>query len=704
MGKLKALSKSIFQYFSSRSRLSFFLSALFALSAFWALRIEIALDIGWQKSLNDGLILGLVYDVLCLAIPFSLGLMVQRAHNFFLRVFWVPVFAVLYISSFSSALYYLFFKSSLQWWVVLEHITDATVVGDQALELALTPLILISVSMFLGSVIFGLWSFKKSFWKFPNLRFPVLNGAFDLLLAAFVVLAAIGMQQWPRSHRRQVQVLLGSTNDVVFLRSPVLAHPLIDWLPSISGRVAYVAGEAGAFTSTYLSDAEKKNPASVLRAYREQDPSSITSFLKDPFPLNDDFVIDPDLQQKWLKALGFAENAKPSTLFMFLESFRSYELADPVQAPLLYPRLTKIFKEHGIFLTRGYTSAYTAGQTVRGMWQTFCSVLPNMMGSAPYLNNAGISADCLPEYLGNHGFQTTMFLATAATFHNKRAFEEQHGTQKIFDKYDYDQENQSDWTGWGVPDARYFSRFLDQANELALSGSRFFIHGINTNTHPPFTNVKGALAPDGWKKKTDLKWTPFHASFRRLDNEVADFIEDFLKSPAANNSYLVLAGDHSTPAEIPRSFEADPRATEIRFRVPVIFISKNMPTPMMIEKPFHELDVGLTIAAINGEIGKNIPWSRLGRPLSPDKSFRGSDWTFMTYSRELYYRNRERSCYTLGDRRKLRCYLDNGEDPLFSKNLVEVPEKAEDTLFFNKVIEADFLTVSGNKIAPKKNP
>jgi hypothetical protein len=688
------------KFLKSRPLVSFLFAYLCAFFSLILLKLQIAEARGFDKSWNEGLALGLIFDGLVIALPFLLGIIVQRLKIRWLRNFWVPFLLLLYICSFASTLYYRFFGSALQWWVVINHFTDTAVVGDQALELALTPFFVASVCMILLSIVFIYLSSGKKLWTFPG-KHPVLNVAVDLLLATALFGVIVGVQQWPRSHRLATQKILGSTHDVVYLRSPVLSQPLIDWLPSLSGRVAYVAGDVGAMSFKYLTPAEKKNPAAVLRAFREQKIDSVEKFLGQPYPLNDDFKIDSGLRKKWRRALGFADTEKVGTLFMFLESFRAYELTDPVQAPLMYPRLTKLFNEHGIFLTRGYTSAFTAGQTVRGMWQTFCSVFPDMMGPAPFLANAGITAECLPDFLASEGYRTSMFLATASTFHNKRAFEEQHGTQTIRDKFDYDLENKGSWTGWGVPDKRYFEKFLEFAEQESRKDPAFFVQGINTDTHPPFQNVKGAPEPAGWKEKTGLGWSYFHGSFHRLDDEAADFIEAFLKSPLADHSYLVISGDHSTPAAVPTEFRDGPRTTEIRFRIPVIFISKHLRTPRKITKPFHEVDVGLTIAAINGDPKNVRPWARLGRVLSPDENFAGSDWAFMSFSHELFYRKGDHSCYSLGKDQLLKCYLDRGNDPLFSNKLVEIPEIAEETLFFNKFVEADFLTVSTDRIAPK---
>ena len=70
---------------------------------------------------------------------------------------------------------------------------------------------------------------------------------------------------------------------------------------------------------------------------------------------------------------------------LFLESVRGFEFFHPEVGEKILSRTHRILNRHATVFTEGYSSSINAGQTVRGQFSTFCSMLPNMGGAATYI-------------------------------------------------------------------------------------------------------------------------------------------------------------------------------------------------------------------------------------------------------------------------------------------------------------------------------
>src|SRR5207302_9166014 len=106
------------------------------------------------------------------------------------------------------------------------------------------------------------------------------------------------------------------------------------------------------------------------------------------------------------RRLGLPAAGPVNVVIVFCESFRSYELEDPVLGPRLFPHLTGWMKGHGVVFRQAYSSALSAAQTVRGQFATQCSMLPNVGGPATYIAYPGLHVSCLGDVLGKHGYST----------------------------------------------------------------------------------------------------------------------------------------------------------------------------------------------------------------------------------------------------------------------------------------------------------
>ena len=88
----------------------------------------------------------------------------------------------------------------------------------------------------------------------------------------------------------------------------------------------------------------------------------------------------------------------------FLESVRSYELEHPKIGPSIFPRIREHIAQRGQTFRQAYSSSFEAGQTVRGQFSAFCSMLPNIGGAATYIAHTTLSIFCIQDYLKEQGY------------------------------------------------------------------------------------------------------------------------------------------------------------------------------------------------------------------------------------------------------------------------------------------------------------
>ena len=183
------------------------------------------------------------------------------------------------------------------------------------------------------------------------------------------------------------------------------------------------------------------------------------------------------------------------------------------------------------------------------------------------------------------------------------------------------------------------------------------------------------------------------SSYRYLDEAIEGFFEVFFSGPLAENTVVVLLGDHGTPHR-PPDVETNIQHRESRFRIPIALITKHA-TPKELSHVVHQIDVAPTIAQIVG-IQPEVTW--MGRGLFAEP---GSPWVFYSNGKSSY-RNGDTACYHMSPNPEApsTCLDLSHGDPLYDPNLPVVPENPRQTQFFNDVVQAVTNTIALNKLRP----
>ncbi len=378
---------------------------------------------------------------------------------------------------------------------------------------------------------------------------------------------------------------------------------------------------------------------------------------------------------------------------MFLESVRGYELWHPEWGLKLFPRLRSLLDQHASSFDQAYSSSFRAGQTVRGQFSTLCSMLPNTAGAATYIAHTTLRINCIQAFLKQAGYQTAWFNSHYADFHRKRPFEILHGMDQFFDGDYFREQGITEGIGsWGLADAPVLQEALRKMEELASSGQPLFAHALTISTHHPYTVVPEGRVPEELLAATEgnPKYQGYLSRLRYTDDAVSDFLESFMESSLADNTVMVMLGDHSTPV-LPSAPLSDVQHTELRFRIPMAIISKNHREPRRYTHPVHQVDVTPTIANILG-LGGEVAW--LGGNLYDAP---GSPWLYQVQE-ALSYRTEGVGCYHSTATDRVHCYDVMGEDPLFAESLEEINEDSSTSLFFRETVDALVEGIALNRI------
>ncbi len=666
--------------------------ALFLALLSLRLQLVLAMRLELDAARQAGLLAGVFSDafvVLAVAVAASLVWAIAGVR---LWLAWCSVAALVWLASLANLLYFSFFGMPLDWWIVKLHLRDVAMVEGSATHLGLAWPILASLAFLVAAIS------ARVVWRRRAVLIPALEA--------------------PRSS-------FGKARLLALLRTAMIAPLLFT-----SRCIPDSAGHKGV-TSTVLSDhvlrqwvAQNAHPSlfvklgltwadeldpSLLTAEERRSPSRALAELSElgrteprAAPADEDFPLvralgrDAGRASEYRRRLGLPEQGPINVIMLFGESIRALELLHEELAPHAMPRTRALLDRHAVFFPQGYSSSYSAGQTVRGQFSTQCSALPNMRGAATYIAHNTLEVVCLAGLLKSHGYRTTWFNAYDAMFHGKKLFESLHGTQEFYDRDFFASRGIKQRVGsLGLADGPVLRETLKKLEELAALGQPLYANVLTISTHHPPTVVPEGPLPDIlWRTIRNRDYAGHISQVIYADGAIADFVTALFAGPLGDNTLVVFLGDHSVPTEPEHLALSPAQLVELRFRIPIAFLTKNMPAPERRDYPVHQVDVTPTIAAILGLEGK-VAW--LGRDL-----LRGSGTPFVYATKStLHYRVGDRACYTDEGAGGISCWDVSGIDPLLVAPSVALAEDLEETRFFTRVAHANSLAIVFNAFMPK---
>ena len=548
-----------------------------------------------------------------------------------------------------------FFEAPLNWWVVREHLSDFFVVQDSARSFELHGAIWLSVACLLGSLIL----FNK---------LGSMSGQLSKPRRLFVGLGLILLLGW------RGPAWINISDNGALLGDNIVRS----WLLQTTRSRLFQGASSDWVSEVQLRQRDGKGHG-WLRAYSEgkitRDSQLASAGLeKKHHPKTEDIL---SLRRR----LGLPEEGPIHVVYLFLESVRSYELEHPKIGPSIFPRIREHIAQRGQTFRQAYSSSFEAGQTVRGQFSAFCSMLPNIGGAATYIAHTTLSIFCIQDYLKEQGYLQSWMNSHHSGYHNKRLFERRHGTTEFYDQAYFESVGIEEEIGsWGLADKPFLEASLGLLKEMSQDDTPVFANILTINTHHPQTVVpQGPVEQDLLDfLEADEAYHGLLSRYKYTDDAVGTFLDALFESELGARTLLVMVGDHSTRHEPPLAENAVQRY-EARFRVPLVFMSK-FSQPAQFDGPVHQIDITPTIAAV---IGAEAETAWLGRNILVEPV--GSAWVYQENGL-VAYRRGSRGCYPNEAFDALACVDTTLGDPMFNV-LPTLEEQVEETAFFKGVID-----------------
>ncbi|MDR1696255.1 MAG: sulfatase-like hydrolase/transferase [Endomicrobium sp.] len=251
-----------------------------------------------------------------------------------------------------------------------------------------------------------------------------------------------------------------------------------------------------------------------------------------------------------------AELIRPNVVFIILESFGELPLLFDSDNFNVLGELKKHFDEDTVFynfLAAGRITVHCLESTVLNMPQRPFSM---QITQSPAAYRQFSSAAPLPYK--NAGYITKAVYGGSLAWRAIDNFFKAQGFDKTFGEGDIKNENRHEW---GINDAQFFELVLRELNSEPETPK--FIYAMSTGTHPPYETPPGYV-PLELNVPEDLKQMmpgeekygkKIFESYQFANREAAKFLEAVKNSKLAQNTVIVITGDHGLREVSPSSDE-----------------------------------------------------------------------------------------------------------------------------------------------------
>jgi phosphoglycerol transferase MdoB-like AlkP superfamily enzyme len=667
-------------------------AVLFA--ALVAIRFRLVEDVGAPLAIawHLGLGIGLVTDFVTAVFPAAVALIVWRLAPRAAFVAWGVLAFVVWGFATANAVYFSYFGTRLELWVVASHTSDLPTVRHSIMPLVGARILAFGVAIVLAACIAALVASRRAPSAAP-LDVRARASRIGAVALGIALVALVGLTGLKRTVGDGSAILA----EQVFASWVETAFNIRRHTPLTRRGMERVLGD--------IATLDPVVPATVLAALRdgklENEPVPDQRAPADAkWPLYVERTVDPALTSELRRKLGLPPEGRINIIVLFLESVRAFEYLHPEIGPLIFPELRNVVAKHGLAFPVAYASATDAGETVQGQLATLCSMLPNTDGPPAYIAYPHLRIRCLQELLKEHGYATTWISGGYKNFHNKYVFESLHGTESFVDADDFAQIGPDhSVTDCGFPDGPMLLRSVELLSKLAHGPKPFFVNMLTLSTHHPVSVIPEGPVPESLARlakapPSGKDYLGYLSRLRYLDKSLGAFFAALFREDWADRTLVVVLGDHGK--QYKPHLELGPWGMmEAYSRIPLAFVTKNMREPGIFAGQVHQIDLAPSIADVAGVSGR-VTW--LGRSVW---SGRGSPWVLGDQG-HLHYRLGDHACYTLSDR--FRCFaLEEGTDPLFSTSLPAIDIDSKERNRFQHVIDAARNAITLNLIAPPRS-
>ena len=355
-----------------------------------------------------------------------------------------------------------------------------------------------------------------------------------------------------------------------------------------------------------------------------------------------------------------ARTERRNVVLVHLESVRAFSVT-PYNPDLeTTPFLDELAGE-SLVAERAYT---VVPHTTNALVATACGVQPPLNRQQTYSVGDRIPARCMPELLGEQGYDFAYFTSSVQTFERRPDVVENMGYDEFYPVETMDKE--------GFEKANYFG----YEDDVMLEPSREWLEengddGPFLATYETITPHHDYLAPDRYGRKEFAEndtLNRYQNSVNYVDHFLRNLIEQYKELGLYDDTIFVFYGDHGEGFGEHGRFQHDNTIYEEGLRIPLLVLDPGrFEGGERIAAPVNQMDVLPTVLDLLGyEVrGGAYPGSSLLEPLPEDRTLMASCW----YDEKCLasIRGDQKYIYHFGNQPEE--FYDLAEDPLEKNNL-----------------------------------
>ena len=300
---------------------------------------------------------------------------------------------------------------------------------------------------------------------------------------------------------------------------------------------------------------------------------------------------------------------RPNIVFIVMESCGG-QFTKIGGHPEITPRLNQLAGQ-GVYFSECYANSW---RTDKGMVSIFSGYPAFPVTSIMKLPEKSRNMPSIAYSLGQAGYQNTFYYGGDINFTNMRSYVLGTGYDRLVWKADYTSAEQSSCQ-WGVRDDIMFNTLLADIQK--------------EQTDKPWMKTLLTLSShEPWDVPTKVLDDEVYNAFNYLDQCIGRFLDDLQKTPAWQNTLVVILPDHGY------RYQGIDEATRLYNHIPMIWVGGAVRQPVVIDRLCNQSDLAATLL---GQLGIRHDEFRFSR-----------DITSSSYRQPMAYHN-STSCISVYD-------------------------------------------------------
>jgi len=332
-----------------------------------------------------------------------------------------------------------------------------------------------------------------------------------------------------------------------------------------------------------------------------------------------------------------ASTSKPkeNVIIILLESVRASEMGIYGAKRSASPFMDELAQQSKVYL-----NAYsTAPITGKSEFAINCSTLDFFADTSASDQNALRNKRCLANILKDIGYKTYWFHGNEKEFYNRGNFMPKIGYQQVIGEHELVKLDVTDTLAWGISD----TALLDHAlQKLENEKQPFFAEILTLSNHLPFDYDWNIDFPNYLTDKNSKGnyLNDYRKGIYYTDQALKQFFTQFWQSKLANNTHVIITGDHGIWAFDQSKTYSQLSKDEHFFRIPLIIWSPDKQKEINTALSSH-LDIAPTVLDILNIKTEN---SFIGKSLFSSTEELNNRILYTMYHRNFGYRTATEAC------------------------------------------------------------